>query len=176
MSEIENIANKIEGEIPFSKYDILRVVNIEFPEEILNNFKAFITIFLVNKRLDPEDKKWEELLPERFIKFTNQLTEHDYSNDDLISNIISIIDMLQNFKDWTWFSSNLNDSGFEIYFEGVFRGTFLNIIHHLGVPHENMYIIRDKIEYPTYAIRDVLTYRKWNHETMILESGNYKNG
>ena len=174
MSELENILNHTDGEIPEGKYTILKVKNIKFPQEDLNDFKAFIIAFLKNKELRPKDELWETILPMKVIEFTKQLTDHDYRNDDLISHPVWMIDILHRAKDWTWYSSKVTSNGFEVNFTGAFHGIFLTIVHHLGIPHASMFIVKNGVEYPTKAVRDVLEYRKWNPKTLVLSPGEFK--
>ena len=169
--EIENIKNNTNGEIPNEKFTILRVKNVQFPEQELNDFKSSIKTFLENESLSDEDPTWKDLLPERVINFTEQLTEHDYLNDDLITHISNLIYKLQSVKQWKWYSSKLTATGFEVYFTGRFRSIFFPIPHHQGIPHSSLFIEREGVEYPAKGLTDVLTYRKWNPETLVLSPG-----
>lgn len=171
MTEIERINQNTNGEIPSEKYDIIRVKNITNAEEELNTFKQSIVTFLNNKDLDSDDEKWKEILPEKLVKFTNQLVELDFRTDDLLIFIPSMIWDLQNVKDWEWYSSKVTDDGFEINMTGIFRVIFLPLMHQQGIPHSSMFIVREDKEYPTRALTDVLTYRKWDPETMVLSPG-----
>jgi len=80
-----------------------------------------------------------------------------------------MIDKVKDVRKWKWYSSKLNEGGFEVFFIGYFRGIFLPIIHHQGIPHTSMFIEVEEVEYPTRALTDVLTYRKWNPETYELK-------
>lgn len=169
MTEKEQILNNNNGEIPKGVYDIVRIKNIPNPEQELSTFKQTVIAFLDNKHLKPKDKKWEELLPKPLVQFTNQLKEEDFHKDDLISSIGTNIVTLQEVKDWEWYSSKLTKNGFEVYMKGMFRGIFLPMIHQQGIPHTSLFIEREGKEYPTRALTDVLTYRKWDPNTLKLK-------
>ncbi|MCX6318448.1 MAG: hypothetical protein NTW29_14245 [Bacteroidetes bacterium] len=168
LSEKEQILNHNQGEIPIGEYDILRIKDIPNPEQELNTFKQTVIAFLEHRDLNKKDPKWRQILPTALVKFTEQLKEEDFHKDDIIYNIQSIIDTLQEVKDWEWYSSRLTPNGFDVYMKGMFRGIFLPMIHQQGIPHTSLFIIRDGKEYPTYALTDVLTYRKWNPNTLKL--------
>lgn len=174
MTEIERINQNINGEVPSEKYDIIYVREINNAENKLTIFKQTVLTFIDNKDLDIHDELWNELLPEIIVKFTSQLNEIDFGIDDLLVEIPTIIYRMQKVKEWEWFSSKLNEDGFEVYMKGIFRGIFLPLLHQQGIPVENIFIERDSIEYPTRIVRDVLSYRKWDAETMILSPGEPK--
>ncbi|CAD7802294.1 hypothetical protein CHRY9390_00907 [Chryseobacterium aquaeductus] len=169
MTEKEQILNNNNGEIPKGTYDIVRIKNIPNPEQELNTFKQTVIAFLENQKLKPENPKWEKLLPKPLVEFTDQLKEEDFHKDDLISSIGTIIVTLQEVKDWEWYSSKLTENGFDVYIKGEFYGIFLPIIHQQGIPHTSLYIVSDGKEYPTRALTDVLTYRKWDPNTLKLK-------
>ncbi|OYQ49652.1 hypothetical protein CHU92_00300 [Flavobacterium cyanobacteriorum] len=171
MTEKERILNNNNGEIPQGAYDIVRVKNIPNPEQELNTFKQTIITFLENKNLKPDNKKWEELLPKALVEFTNQLNDDDFHKDDLLYSIGSIISQLQDVdvKEWEWYSSKVTKNGFDVYIKGEFYGIFLPMIHQQGIPHANLFIVTDGKEYPTKGRTDVLTYRKWNPNTLKLD-------
>lgn len=169
MTELERIENNINGEQAPEIYTVLRVKNINNPEEELNTFKETISVIIRNKHLDWKDPKWYELFPEKVVKFTKQLKKIDYHKDDLISHIPSMVDKVKDVRKWEWYSSKLNDGGFEVFFIGNFRGIFIPIVHHQGIPHANIFTEEDGVEYPTRALTDVLTYRKWNPDTYELK-------
>lgn len=171
MTEKERILKNNNGEIPQGAYDIVRVKNIPNPEQELNTFKQTIIAFLENKNLKPEDKKWEELLPKPLVEFTNQLKDNDFHKDDILYSIGSIVNKLQDddVKEWEWYSSKITKNGFEVYIVGEFLSIFLPMIHQQGIPHTSLFIVSEGKEYPTRALTDVLTYRKWNPETLELK-------
>lgn len=169
MTELERIENNNNGEQTPEINTILRVKKIKKPQVELDTFKATISTILKNKNLDWKDPKWNELLPEKVVRFTEQLEKSDYHKDDLISHIPNLVDMVQDIKKWEWFSSKLTNDGFEVYFIGRFRSIFLHIVHHQGIPHSSLFLEVDGKEYPTRALTDVLTYRAWNPETYELK-------
>lgn len=175
MSEIENIKNNTNGEIPSEKYEILRVVNIDEPAAVLADLKNLVSEFLENKELSWNDNSWNKILPERIIEFTRQLTEEDYFNDDLISHISSIVHQLQTIKDWVWYSSKITESGFDVYMIGEFHGPSVHLIHHLGIPLSNIFFVSNGNEFSVGGRVDVLSYRQWNPKTLILSPGKYNN-
>lgn len=169
MTEKEQILNNNNGEIPTGEYDIIRIKNIPNPEQELNIFKQTVIAFLDNKNLDVKDPKWNELLPKALVQFTNQLKEEDFHKDDIITAIPNILNKLKKVKEWEWYSSKLTNNGFDIYMKGMFRGIFLPIIHQQGIPHSSLFIVSEEKEYATRALTDVLTYRKWNPDTLELK-------
>ena len=169
MTELDRIKQNNNLEIPDGEFDILRIKNISNPKAELDIFKEIITTFLENQDLDEEDSEWESLLPKSIVAFTDQLTEEDYHKDDLISHIPAMLDGLKRLRKWEWYSSKLTEDGFEVIMKGIFRGIFLPILHHQGIPHRSLFIERDGKEYPTKAVIDVLTYKTWNPETLELK-------
>ena len=143
----------------------------DFTDKELKTFKQTVTTFIENKDLNSRDPKWNELLPEKIIKFIDQLEEYDYHKDDMISSVPSMIYKLQTVREWEWYSSKLTNDGFEVYIIGIFRTIFLPLLHHQGIPHSNLFIESEGKEYPTRALTDVLTYRKWDPEAMVLSPG-----
>ncbi|WP_299212945.1 hypothetical protein [uncultured Dokdonia sp.] len=174
MTEIERIQQNINGEIPEEDYDILKIIDIPNPEKELETFKQTIATIIQNINLHEEDSKWENLLPEPLIRFTNQLVEYDYYKDELISHITSMVYDVKKVREWEWYSSKLHSSGFDVIMKGVFRGIFTSIIHHQGIRHESIIIRRKDKEYPIIRSGiDVLRYRNWNPETLVLSKGEY---
>lgn len=169
MTEKERIINNNNGEIPEGEYDIVRVKNIPNPEQELNIFKQTVITFLENKNLSAESEKWNEILPQALVRFTDQLEENDFHKDDILHNIGSIIDSLQQVKKWEWYSSKITKNGFEVYMKGMFRYIFRPMIHQQGIPHSSIFIEREGKEYPTRSLTDVLTYKKWNPNTLKLQ-------
>lgn len=169
MTEKEKIVKNNNGEIPNGNYDIVKIKNIPNPEQELNTFKQTIIAFLENKNLDPENENWEKLLPKPLVEFTNQLKEDDFHKDDLITSIPNIIDTLQDVKEWEWYSSKIIKNGFEVFITGDFHGIFLPMIHQQGIPHASLFIESEGNEHSTRALTDVLSYRKWNPNTLELK-------
>lgn len=163
MTEITNIEHNNNAEIPNGKYDILRIENIENPKQVLDVFKKAIIVILKNPQLDKTDHKWEQLLPQAIVHIVKQLDEEDFKNDDLVFPISSIISAVRskNLKEWHWYSSKLNDSGFEVYFEGTFRSRFTWFVRFQGVPLSKIFIEREGIVYPLKVYKDVMTYKKF---------------
>lgn len=173
MTELERIENNIQGELPEDNvYEIIKIKGVQNPEDELNTFKSFIKTFLENKHLDRKDLKWNELLPQKVIKFTEQLKEEDYF-DELVSHISLMINDLKRVREWEWYSSKLTDDGFEVVVNGIFRGVFLPIIHHQGIPHKSIFFYTP--ERGEFSLnkdnngKDVLSYRTWNPETYELK-------
>jgi hypothetical protein len=162
MTEKQRIQNNNNGEVPDGAFDIVRALNINNPLDELNTFKQTILAILENPHLDEEDPQWNLLLPKKLVRFTDQLEEDDYHKDDLISHIPTMIYKIREIREWEWYSSKLTGTGFEIYMKGIFRGTFLPLLHHQGIPHTSMFIERNGIEYPTKALIDVMTYKSFD--------------
>ena len=170
MKELNRIDRNINGELPEEgEYQFIIVENVINPEQELEIFKQSMKTIIENKDLEPENSRWQKLLPKSVISFTNQLEEEDYHNDDLISNIPNIIDNLTRIRDWEWFSSQLYDDGFEVVIMGSdIGGKSKILLHHQGIPHTSLFIGGDDYKYPTKAVRDVLSYKTWDPEKMEL--------
>lgn len=169
MTEKERILNYNQGELPDTAlYDIISVRGVSNSEEDLETFKQTIIAFLDNKHLKTESSEWEKILPKKLVQFTNQLEKDDYHKDDLLSHIPAMIDGLKRLRQWEWYSSKLTANGFEVVMKGIFRGIFLPILHHQGLPHISLFITRNGREYPTKAITDVLTYKTFDPITLKL--------
>jgi hypothetical protein len=169
MTEKEQILGNNNGEIPEGEFDIIRIKNIPNPQQELNTFKQTVLIFLENSNLDAEDSKWEKILPQPLVQFTDQLKDEDFHNDDLITALPNIINDLQEIKEWEWYSSKLTKNGFEVYVKGMFRYVFRAMIHQQGIPHTSIFVERQGKEYLTNSLKDVLTYRKWNPDSLKLK-------
>lgn len=162
MTEIERIKNNIHGEIPKGKYDILHVEDIVNPKEVLEIFKQSIITILENKHLSYEDPKWEQLLPKKIVNIIHQFDDEDFKNDDLVCKVDMLVyDVLSNnLKEWQWYSSKIKDRGFEVCFEGIFRGGFTNWVRFQGIPLSKITIERNNTVYPLKVYRDVMSYKK----------------
>ena len=167
MTELERIHNNNNGEVPPEAYEILRIKDVADPQDELDTFKKTITAILENIDLNCESRKWEKLLPKKVVAFTNQVLQIKHS-DDLISNIANIVGTMQEIKKWEWYSSKLVENGFEVIVTGDFLGIFLPMIHHQGIPHASMFIESEGKEYPTNAIIDVMTHKKFDAKTYKL--------
>lgn len=161
MTELERIEKNVNGEIPKGKYDILRVEDLDNPLEVLEIFKQSIDVFLRNKHFNYKDKKWEQLFPQKIVKFVKQLDDNDFSNDDLLSDIDLMVYSLNEKKKWEWYSSQIIGDKIEIYFEGDFRGNFTELIHCQGIPLSKITIERDGVIYPMKVYKDVMSYKKF---------------
>ena len=171
MTEIERIENNTNGELPEGgDYQYIIVEGINNPENELSIFKQSMKVLIENKNLHSESSKWRELLPKAVVAFINQIEEEDYRKDDLVSNIPNIVDSLTRIKNWDWYSSQLYDDGFEVVIKGKYvGGKSIILLHHQGLPHTSLFIGGDNYKYPTKALTDVLTYKKWNPETLELK-------
>lgn len=163
MNEIQRIKNNIKGEIPNNKYDILRVNSIENSDEVLEILKKSIIVILQNSNLDYKDKKWESLLPKKIVNIVSQFDEQDYKNDDLVFSLSSIVDDVKDsdIKKWQWYSSKINNKGFEVYFDGVFSSRFTSFVRFQGIPLSKITIERNGIVYPIKVRKDIMTYKKF---------------
>lgn len=169
MTEKDKILNNNNGELPNGVYDIIKVTGIRNPVDELNIFKQTMIAFLDNRDLHEEDKTWNTLLPKKLVRFTEQLEEEDYHKDDLISHIPTMIYKLKTIREWVWHSSKLTTDGFDVIVEGIFRGIFLPLLHHQGIPHKNLFIQRGNDVYPTRVLTDILTYKTFDPVTFKLE-------
>ncbi len=170
MTELNRIDNNINGELPKENYNIVIVENIINPKEELAQFKKTIQVFLNHKELSIYSITWEKLLPKPLVAFTKQLDNEDYHKDDLLFPSIDIlIYNLRYLRTWEWYSSQLTETGFKLIVNGGFKTQFLQMLHHQGISHSNLFIVKNKQLYPTRAGTDVLTYKTWNRETLELK-------
>lgn len=162
MTEIERIKKNVNGEIPKEKYEILRVEDIDNPKEVLDIFKQSIITILENQHLSYEDPKWEQLLPQKIVNIIHQFDDEDFKNDDLLCKVdILVYDVLsKNLKEWQWYSSKLNDRGFEVYCEGILRGGESNFVRFQGIPLSKITIESNNTIYPLKVYKDVMSYKK----------------
>lgn len=171
MSELNRISNNSDGQLPSGSYQILKIKNYPDASEELETFKNFMIAFLENKSLDPSDDQWNSLIPERIIKFSEQLEEYDLQKDEFLHSLGSIIDSLQTIKDWEWYSSKITSDGFEVVVTGTLYIIFIGLVHHLGIPLSSIFVEIDGEEFPQDSSIDILSYREWDRETMVLSSG-----
>ncbi|HEX7846214.1 MAG TPA: hypothetical protein VF476_10485 [Chitinophagaceae bacterium] len=146
MTEIQRIDNNTNGEIPGGDKTIFRVSGIANPLEALNNCKAVVRALILHPGLSPDDSDWKKIFPAVYVKFLSALDEDDYNYDDLLYPIDSVVEDFQDadLRQWRWYSSKLNNDGFEIYFEGwcSFRNCWL--IHAQNIPYSKMEVYTDK--------------------------------
>ncbi|HEX7846213.1 MAG TPA: hypothetical protein VF476_10480 [Chitinophagaceae bacterium] len=146
MTEIQYISNNNSGETPSGDKTIFRISGIANPLEALNNCKAVIKALIEHPVLSPDDSDWKKIFPTAYVKFLNSLDEDDYGYDELLYPISSIVEDFQNanLRQWRWYSSKLNNDGFEIYFEGwcSFRNYWM--IHAQNIPYSKMEVYNDK--------------------------------
>ena len=170
MTEKDRILTYTNGERPEGiLYDVLHIKNIPNPKEDLEGLKQFFLTYHEHKHLHEEDLEWERLLPEKMVKFTDQLDEEDYKNDDLVSHIPSMIYDIKDLRKWEWYSSKLFEDGFELVFLNQFKAIFLPIIHHFGIPINKIYYNRNGREFHTTVYKDVLSYKTFNQDTFELK-------
>ena len=164
MNELNNIKNNNNGQIAQGNYDIVRVVGINNPSQALTEFKNLITAILKNIELDPKDKKWESLLPEKFIRIMNSFEYEDYRKDDGVASLKSILEDIQDpyLKKWEWYSSKLQEDGFEVCFKGIYRLRFITLVRFLGIPASKIFLIRQGKTYSqSEGLRyDVIEYKQ----------------
>lgn len=162
MTEQRNIKNNIKGEKPLRDYDIIYVRKIGNASEVLENFKQAVLIFLNNKNLHYQDKKWEELLPSNIVNKINQLDDNDFAKDEFLDYFDASIYNFQKIKDWEWYSSLEVENGFDIVVKGDFNTfQFINFIHCQNVPLDNIKLLdgNENKLYDLQTIRDYTTYK-----------------
>lgn len=170
MTELERIHNNTNGELPNEDYNIILVENIINPKEALHLFIKTMQVFLEHKALSIYSITWENLLPKPLVAFTKQLDNEDYHKDDLLFPSIDIlIYNLRYLRTWEWYSSEYTKTGFKVIVKGEFKESFLQILHHQGIPHINLFIVRNGKLYTVKAKTDVLTYKTWNADTLKLK-------
>lgn len=161
MNEIQRIEYNNSGESPKGLANIVKVVGIDNPKEVLYNFKEAVKAILKHPKLGEREKKWERILPEKIVSFIKKLDDEDYSNDDILAPIHSMIDDMRDadIRDWEWYSSKLMDNSFEVVVQGKFHIGFLWFIHCQGIPLYKMFISDGEKTYPIKMYRDVTSYK-----------------
>lgn len=162
MKELERLDQNNEGQRPKEGHiNIVRVTSLDNPDEVLSLFKEAVKVILEHPDLDKKSKKWRQLLPERMVRFVDQLDEEDYWNDELLESIDGIIDEMRNpdQRHWEWYSSKLTDNGFEVVTTGKFHLRFLWFIHTQGIPQSKMFIVEGETIYPIKMLKDVTQYK-----------------
>lgn len=161
MTEQGNIKNNVKGERPSKNYEIISVRNIPNAEEVLENFKNAVLIFLKNKNLNDEDPKWKKLLPQEIVNKIDQLDDYNKKYDELLYDLDSTIYNFQRIRKWEWYSSLLIEKGFDIIVKGDFSDKFINFIHCQNVPLANIRIINENENkiYELQTIKDYTTYK-----------------
>lgn len=86
--EIKRIKNNNTGQTPKGLKTIIVVSGIEGVKIKLDTIKEVLTIFIENMHLENTDSQWEELLPEKFVKFNNSLSANDVLSIATIRRII----------------------------------------------------------------------------------------
>ena len=142
MREIQRIRNNNNGEKPSGTFSIFRVDGIERPATVLQTFKDAMITLLQNKRLDEDDPKWRQLLPEGIVAFEESLSEDDYAKFDYTSTLESLIDFVldKDIRRWTWHSCQLHEQGFEVICQGEFSLHHINWVWYQGIPLKHLSI------------------------------------
>jgi len=169
MIEKERILKNNSGRLPSGVYDIIRIKNVAKPKEELQGFKDFVLAYLDNSELPYGDVKWKEVLPKKFVRFSEQLEDEDYGRDNMTAHISGMICDMQKVRQWEWYSSKLTSDGFEVVVTGEFHAIFQSILHHQGLPHASIFVEHNGIEYASDAMTDVLTYKSFDPETFELK-------
>ncbi len=164
MTELQRITSNNNGEKPSTgEYTIFTIEQIDNPYEILENCKKIVSVLLTHKELKPDSEKWKSLLPDRVVKFINQLDDLDYGNDEYLFSIPSIVSSFQNSKirKWEWYSSKLTESGFEITFNGWCSFKNYWMIHCQMVPYSKFHIEELESMFQPRVYKDVITYKEF---------------
>ena len=169
MTEKERILKNNSGELPSGVFDIIKIKNTPNPKDELQSFKDFVLSCIDNSELPNNDIGWKEVLPKKFVRFSEQLEEEDYGRDNMTAPILSMVHGMQKVRQWEWYSSKLTSDGFEVVVTGKFHYIFRSILHHQGLPHTSIFVERNGIEYPSNSLTDVLTYKTFDPETFELK-------
>jgi hypothetical protein len=171
MSEIDNITNNTNGEIPAGDYTIFRVKNNEHAENDLEVLKQTLKTILENNTLDQSNEEWYTLLPKQFVEFNNQLDDNDF-RDELLHSIPTLLGNIldPDIKEWEWYSTKLDNEGFDIVLKGIHTGFFESIIHNVGIPITSIFFIKDGKERPLINFGvDVLSHKTFDRKTFTLK-------
>jgi len=162
MQEIERVKQNNKGEIPEKQKTSIHLKNIKNPKSVLEVAKGIIIAFLENSSLEPTDEQWQEIFPEKVIKFISQLNDEDYGNDHILFPLeLLIVDLKE--KEWEWYSSKLFKDGFEIITTKSFLPRYSWIFHCQNIPLSDIWIDDDRYgKYGLRTLKDVTTYKKFD--------------
>lgn len=159
--EIKRIKNNNIGQTPRGLKTIIEVSGIPDAKAKLESIKTILSTFIENKHLENTDPQWEELLPEKFVKFIQSLSDKDFDNDHYLQSIDIYIYHLKD-RPWEWYSSKLNTDGFKIVMQGTFYPKYSWLIHCQNIPLKNIQIHCDRFgSYGLETINDVASYKKF---------------
>ena len=99
--EIKRIKNNNIGQTPRGLKTIIEVSGIPDAKAKLESIKTILSTFIENKHLENTDPQWEELLPEKFVKFIQSLSDKDFHNDHYLQSIDIYIYHLKD-RPWEW--------------------------------------------------------------------------
>lgn len=159
--EIERIEKNNAGELPLEKYEVFRVRGLNKPEEALEDFKKVIRVMLSNPNLEDTAEEWRELLPSNLIKVTDGFEDLDYRKDDSVASLKSLLEDIRDsdLKEWEWYSSELLEDGFNVYFTGIYRIRFYCHCRFLGIPASGISKEKSGQIYPLKLRNDVIVYK-----------------
>lgn len=161
MDEIDKIKKNITGREPKGLKTLIKVQNINRPKQVLETVKSIMIGFLENQTLNENSEQWNEIMPSKVIKFLNELNQEDFSNDDILFPLKSLILDLKD-RDWQWYSSKVNPNGFDIITTYSFYPRFCWMIHCQNIPLSKIRIEDDTYgNYIIEVVKDVTTYKKF---------------
>jgi hypothetical protein len=152
------------AEMPEGIKTIVRVKGIANADKVLTNCKNTVRNILQNIKLKETDSKWRNLIPQDIVRFLDLMSAEDFENDDLLFPLDSLISDFKDpdLREWEWYSSKLEEQGFQIIFKGVFSLRFIWIIHVQNIPYNNITAANDiHGNYKLIVYRDVTTYKEF---------------
>lgn len=148
MKEIERIDIQNNGELPDSAQILIKVVNVENPKRILENAKEIMKTIsqFAYTNTWPNDDKWEELLPNWFVKSMTSKTIEEIMSTEGQWHFGSWIESMYH-RAWEWYSSKIESNTITIVLETlnipyVFE-QFFYIFYAQGVSLNNISSIDD---------------------------------
>ncbi|NMH28449.1 hypothetical protein [Flavobacterium silvaticum] len=147
-TEIKNINENINGEIPKGTKIIVQVKNVDEPEKIVRNTKEImlkISNFAYTNEW-PTDKEWKVILPEWFVK---SMTDKSLEEIMKTKGQWHFESWISNIKDraWIWHSSKIEERGIKFVLETLsypyLQGTFLYILFSQGISMAHIEVIDD---------------------------------
>ncbi len=145
------------------KFTTITISGVDNPEEVLENCKSIVTALLNHSKTKPTSDKWLTLFPEKVVKFASQLSFEDFGYDTFLFSIQSIVSDFQdpNLREWEWYSSKVNESGFQITFAGWFSFRNYWMIHYQMIPYSKFTIENNDSIFNPKVIKDVISYKNF---------------
>ena len=143
MKEIDRIENYTNGQLLNKPKLILKIRNIDNPDEVLRKTKEIMKLISQYAYTNdwPNDEEWKTILPNWFVESMTLKTSDDRNKDENLWHFESWIESMYH-RAWEWYSSKVSNDSIEITIEllsipYVFE-QFLYIFYSQGIPMNNI--------------------------------------